>query len=71
MPEKQQEILHRIKIKYKFPNCIGFVDGFYLQIIRPKNNTCDFFNRKTHDKLEFIDIHAGFTGKAHDVCVFM
>lgn len=77
----QQQLTSRVVYRqHGFPNCIGFVDGCHIQILGPARNPVDYYNRKEvhsiilqavcNEKLEFINIYLGHTGRAHDARVF-
>ena len=61
------------------PNGAGAIDGTYIPIIAPREDTVDYFSRyQQHDMIvqgavdgtgKFIDAVGGFPGSAHDARV--
>ena len=77
--EELDRVVNGYSIKWGFPNCAGAIDGTHIPIISPKDNHCDYFNRKGHhsvilqgvcnDKYQFTDINVGWPGRVHDARV--
>jgi hypothetical protein len=63
-----------------FQHAIGALDCSHVEIMAPAEGAADYFNRKCYYSIiiqgisnaanEFIDIHIGWTGSAHDARVF-
>ncbi|ETI30452.1 hypothetical protein F443_22426 [Phytophthora nicotianae P1569] len=74
---KRRELSSRIKQRWKFPNCVGFVDGTLLPLeFKPRLFGEDYFSRKMYyavnclvvcdDKGRILYLNAGWVGSAHD-----
>ena len=72
-------VVSNYKNKWGFPNCGGAIDGCHIPIIGPKENHCDYYNRKgfysvilqgvCDDRYNFTDIFVGWPGRVHDARV--
>ncbi|KAI5706924.1 hypothetical protein M8J75_012631 [Diaphorina citri] len=84
MPPVTTDILReneaRFARRWKFPNCVGCIDGKHVRIKKPANSGSEFFNYKQHFSLilqaiadencRFTSIEVGANGKASDGGVF-
>ncbi|XP_015377362.1 PREDICTED: uncharacterized protein LOC107171627 [Diuraphis noxia] len=52
--------------RWKFPNCIGCIDGKHCQIKCPVNNGSSFTSRRSGCRQKFIFIEVGSRGKQSD-----
>lgn len=75
--DERKEISLRIKSQYKFPNCVGIIDGTLFPLeLKPKKNGEDYFCRKScyavhalitcDDTARIRDIVIGWPGSVHD-----
>lgn len=74
--EQLKAVVSGFDNKWKFPQCVGAVDGTHIPIIAPKDNPTDYFNRKGHHSIVmqalvdhryvFQDIYIGWPGSVHD-----
>lgn len=75
--DERKEISTRIKSKYKFPNCVGLIDGTLFPLeLKPTKNGEDYFCRKScyavhalitcDDTARIQDLVIGWPGSVHD-----
>ena len=77
--DELQRVVEGFKNKYRFPQCVGAIDGSHIPIISPNEFLDDYFNRKgwhsvilqgTMNHLGmFTDINIGWPGRVHDARV--
>ena len=63
-----------------FPQAVAAIDGTHIPILKPKDSSSDYFNRKGFYSIlmqavvdsqgQFIDVNIGWPGKVHDARVF-
>ncbi|XP_041376825.1 protein ANTAGONIST OF LIKE HETEROCHROMATIN PROTEIN 1-like [Gigantopelta aegis] len=73
------DILNGFEKVWGFPQCAGAIDGTHIPIIAPKEDHCDYYNRKGWHSIipqavvdyryVFIDVNTGWPGSVHDARV--
>ena len=49
--QKLNEVVEGFENDWNFPQCVGAIDGSHIEIIAPKDNPRDYFNRKGYHSL--------------------
>ena len=78
--ERLDEVVNGFHGRHGFPQCIGAIDGTHIPVTPPRLHQEDYRNRKGWFSLNnqcvvdhqglFLDVFAGFPGRAHDARVF-
>ncbi|XP_066288575.1 uncharacterized protein [Branchiostoma lanceolatum] len=74
-----REVVSGFEEELNFPQCAGVIDGTHIPIIAPKEDHCDYFNRKgwhsvilqavVDHSYRFLNINVGWAGSVHDARV--
>ena len=84
LPATEAEVedkVNRFLDRFQFPQCLGAVDGTYIEIKQPSHNAMDFINQKSQFSLkfnvqaccdyncQFMDVVVKWPGSVHDARV--